>query len=195
MLVKDDIYNAAVNLQTSLQTHVIYVNLSHLSFMLCNMYIPPAVLGAQGELTRLFSQLPTPFIILGDFNAKNILWGSDRTDETGRMLSNVCAGLKLILLNTIANTHLSLASSALDITSCSPCVAIHLEWSVLPDLYCSDHYPRIIHFSTPWPNKFWHLNQIIRCADWVAFSQSVILEDQEFPSVDSMMDYFMGSLL
>jgi hypothetical protein len=29
----------------------------------------------------------------------------------------------------------------------------------------------------------------------VAFSQSVILEDQEFPSVDSMMDYFMGSLL
>jgi hypothetical protein len=64
-LLKDNI-TAAFNLQTPLQACAIRVSLRHLSFMLCNVYNPPAVPVAQGDLIHLFSQLSSPFIILGD---------------------------------------------------------------------------------------------------------------------------------
>jgi hypothetical protein len=68
--VQDSIYTAAVNLQTPLQASVVHINLPRLSLTLCDTYTPPTALIAQGDLTHLVSQLPTPFIILGDSNAK-----------------------------------------------------------------------------------------------------------------------------
>jgi hypothetical protein len=56
----------------------------------------------------LISQLPPPLILLGDFNAKNILWGAALTDERGRLVSDVSAGFDLILLNSGAHTHTQL---------------------------------------------------------------------------------------
>jgi hypothetical protein len=62
------------------------------------------------ELKLMFLQMPTPFIIVANFNAtKKICGGSDLSDERGKVFSDVLAGLNLILLNTGANTPLSLA--------------------------------------------------------------------------------------
>jgi hypothetical protein len=56
-------------------------------------------------LKNLVSQLQPPFILLFEFNAKNILWGAVLTDGWGRSVYDVCAGFDLILLNTGAHTH------------------------------------------------------------------------------------------
>jgi hypothetical protein len=125
----------------------------------------------------LISQLPPPLILLGDFNAKNILWGAAITDERGRLISDVCAGFDMILLSSGARTHLCLMSwtlSALDLTFCSLGLAVHLEWSILADLHGSDHYALNLHAATRFPILSRHPNWIIRHADWESFSVSYI---------------------
>jgi hypothetical protein len=130
-----------------MQVIAVRVHLPNLCFTLPNIYLPPVIPVSPADLTNLISQLPPPFILLGDFNTKNILWGV-LTDKRGRSVHDVCAGFDLILLNTGAHTHLCLGSgtlSALDLTFCSPGLAVNLDWSVLPDLHGSDHYPVNLH--------------------------------------------------
>jgi hypothetical protein len=146
----------------------------------------------------LISQLPPPLILIGDFNAKNILWGAAITGERGRLISDVCAGFDLIILSSGARTHLCVmsgTSSALDLTFCSLGIAVHLEWSILADLHGSDHYALNLHTATRFPILSGHPNCIIRHAAWESFSQSVTLEDREFPSVDFMVEHFTSAVL
>jgi hypothetical protein len=106
------------------------VHLLNLCFTLCNTYVPPVIPVSPADLTNLIPQLPLPFIPLGDFNAKNILWGAVLTDEGGRSVHDICAGFYLIILNTGAHKHLCLGSgtlSALDLTFRSPGIAVHLD--------------------------------------------------------------------
>jgi hypothetical protein len=103
----------------------------------------------------------------------------------------------LILLNTGAHTHLFLGSgtsSALNLAFCSPGLVVHLDWSILADLHGSDHYPVNLHISTPSPTVSRHPKWITKHADWAGFSQSLIFEDQEFPSVNSMVEYFRSTV-
>jgi hypothetical protein len=57
------------------------IHLHSLCFTLYNIYLPQAIPVSPGDLTILISQLPPLFILLGDFNAKNILWGAVIIDE------------------------------------------------------------------------------------------------------------------
>jgi hypothetical protein len=90
--------------------------------------------------------------------------------------------------------HLNLGSetsSALDLALCNPGLTIHFEWSILADLYRSNHNPVNLHISTTCPVISQHLNWITGCADKEAFSQSLTFEDWEFPSVIFMVKYFI----
>jgi hypothetical protein len=78
---------------------------------MCNIYLPPSLTVSAEELTNLIPQLPPPLILLGDFNAKNILWGAALTDERVGLVSDVSAGFDLILLNSGAHTHTHTALS------------------------------------------------------------------------------------
>jgi hypothetical protein len=103
-----------------------------LRFILCNIYLPPAIAVYSADLSNLIEQLFPPIILLGDFNAKKIL----------RVVA-LYAEFHLILERRV-HTHLCLGSgtlSTLDLTFCSLQLAVHCEWSPLPDLHGSDHYP------------------------------------------------------
>jgi hypothetical protein len=76
------------------------------SFTLCNISLLSAIPIDQGEVSYLLSLLPLPFILLGDFNSENIPWGAVLANKRGRVLSDVCIGCNLLLLNTGANMHL-----------------------------------------------------------------------------------------
>ncbi|GBL79203.1 putative RNA-directed DNA polymerase from transposon X-element [Araneus ventricosus] len=47
----------------------------------CSVYLPPHDVISQQDLDTLVDQLPTPFILLGDFNGHSTLWGSDVTNS------------------------------------------------------------------------------------------------------------------
>jgi endonuclease/exonuclease/phosphatase family metal-dependent hydrolase len=46
--------------------------------------IPPNSALGLAQLKNLADQLPTPFIIMGDFNGHNPLWGSKTTTDKGK---------------------------------------------------------------------------------------------------------------
>jgi len=49
---------------------------------ICNIYVPPSSVLDEQSLTSLLQQLPPPFILMGDFNAHHLLWGSSKLNLT-----------------------------------------------------------------------------------------------------------------
>lgn len=130
IIVKDCICCIPVSLCALLQVIAVDVYILNLCSTLCNIYLPPAVPISPGDVTNLMSQLPLPFILLGDLNAKNILRGADNADKRGRSVYDVYAEFGLILLNTSTPTHLCLGlgtSSGLDLVFYSLGLAVHLD--------------------------------------------------------------------
>ena len=63
-----------IDLQTELQATAVSVTLDR-EITLCSVYIPPSFSLNSQHLDNLLQQLPTPYILLGDYNGHNILWG------------------------------------------------------------------------------------------------------------------------
>jgi hypothetical protein len=104
--IKDCIHCIPVSVCSPLQVAVVRRPTYPVSAWLSVVYIYSlAIPVSSANLTNLIAQLPPPLILLGDFNAKNFLWGAALTDEGGRLVSDVCAGFDLIILNTGAHTH------------------------------------------------------------------------------------------
>ena len=51
------------------------------------------------DLQALLDQLPQPFILMGDFNAKHILWGADRCDHRGQVIEELLDNNDIVLMN------------------------------------------------------------------------------------------------
>ena len=70
ILVRDNIVHSYVNLNTDLQAVAVRITLDK-TITLCSVYIPPNSALGLAQLKNLADQLPTPFIVMGDFNGHN----------------------------------------------------------------------------------------------------------------------------
>ena len=85
--VRKDIHHNKINLRTTLQVVALEICLvGRGKRTLCSIYLPPTDQVTEQELIDLLEQLPAPLILLGDFNAHNPLWGSEKMSTRGRML-------------------------------------------------------------------------------------------------------------
>lgn len=86
---------------------------------------------------------PSPFVIMGDFNAASTSWGSKRTNMRGEVLEEWAASLDLVLLNvgTSPTCIRAQGTSVVDLTWCSPDMAKNMSnWRVIGDTETmSDH--------------------------------------------------------
>ncbi|GFT21428.1 putative RNA-directed DNA polymerase from transposon X-element [Trichonephila clavipes] len=141
-----------VLIRTSLQAVAVQVSIFS-TVTICNVYLPPNVPLNFRELQELIDQLPSPFILLGDFNAHHMLWGCQDVNSRGK--------------------------SAIDLSICSPSLLLNLTWSVLDNPLGSDHFPVVISYATPIAcasirQPRWKFDQ----ADWETFrTQADITED------------------
>ena len=159
-----------VPLNTTLQAVAAIVNLKT-RFTICNLYLPPSQTVTIDILNDLFSQLPKPCLILGDFNAYSVAWGCNTTNPRGRSVEQFIDQNNLILLNNGSPTHPNQnTDTAIDLSFSSPAISQDFEWKTLPSTLDSDHFPIIIttqepeYTSTP---KF-----ILKRADWAAYRNS-----------------------
>ena len=105
-------------------------------------------------MTELSQQLPSPVLLLGDFNSYHDMWGCERTDPRGVIMANTIDSLNLVLLNSGQPTRITLESeTAIDLSICSPTLAPQLTWDVLPSSHDSDHNPVIISLVSNQPNN------------------------------------------
>ena len=100
------------------------------------------------DLDDLVPQLPSPFILLIDFNGHNIIWGSKDINDKGRIIENCIDNHGLCLYNTKAPTYLHPATgtyTSLDLSICFPTLLLDYDWNVHDDLCGSDHFPVLLN--------------------------------------------------
>ncbi|GFT36082.1 CCHC-type domain-containing protein [Trichonephila clavipes] len=170
-----------VLIRTSLQAVAVQVSIFS-TVTVCNVYLPPNVPLNFRELQELIDQLPSPFVLLGDFNARHLLWGCQDVNSRGKVVEKLLTELDLTLLNDGSNTYFhspTQSFSAIDLSICSPSLLLNLTWSVLDNPLGSDHFPVVISYATPIAcatirQPRWKFDQ----ADWKTFrTQADITED------------------
>jgi len=88
----------------------------------------------------------TKKLILGDFNSWGTNWGSPSDNSRGNTLQSFLNDTNLILLNCEFPTHFSNPNTYthIDLSFCSPELAIDSEWNTIEDLHGSDHFPILL---------------------------------------------------
>lgn len=168
--VKENIPAKEHTLNTNVQAIAIQIQYPF-KLTICNIYLP-SFNWHKNDLVQLFNQLPPPYLVVGDFNAHNPLWGSARLDLPGTIIEEILNELDLVILNNGEGTFLNSRSnnfSAIDLSFCSANVAPKLGWECLNNQSFSDHFPIKINFagcisSETYPNKY-----ILERADWDLF--------------------------
>ncbi|KAE9528885.1 hypothetical protein AGLY_012460 [Aphis glycines] len=124
-----------ITLVTNLEAVAVKISVKY-KLTICNFYT---------DIQNIIDQLPTPFIILGDFNSHNILWGCNDTDQRGRIIEKILDNNNSInILNNGQATRISTSTgnlSAIDLSLSSATISPHLEWNTMPELSSSDHFP------------------------------------------------------
>lgn len=187
-----------IMLNTNLQAVAVSVTL-HRVITFCSIYIPPSSKLSIKDLDNLILQLPAPYILLGDFNGHNILWGSKDINEKGKIVEDFVGKHNLCLYNDKIPTYLHPATgtySFLDLSICFPTLLLDYDWKVHDDLCGSDHFPLFLNNIGPdveEPISRWKLNK----ADWLKF-QSLCEErliENTLVCADDPIDLFTSTLL
>ena len=187
VLVRDGLSQYTVPLNTSFQAVAVSVKF-HKRVTVCSIYLPPNE--PQFELDRLedlIRQLPEPFVVLGDFNAHNSLWGSEKTCRKGKVLERFIARNNICLLDSKEPTHVSRAHgtfSHVDLSFCSSSLMNDFHWGVNDDLMDSDHFPIMLQIKDKFvagSRERW----VLQKADWAAFHQ-IDWDRDDWGALDSM---------
>ncbi|GFV81160.1 putative RNA-directed DNA polymerase from transposon X-element [Trichonephila clavipes] len=135
-----------VTLHTSLQAMAVRIHI-HSLVTVCCVYLPANDVVPQVDLKQLVCQLPAPFILLGDFNGHNPLWGHNDTNSRGRQIEQLISDHCLCLLNNDEKTYFHAPTRtfhSLDLAICSPTLLLLLNFEVDKDLHNSVHFPLLV---------------------------------------------------
>lgn len=147
--VHDSIQAEEICLQTEYQAVAVKMHLQT-PVTLCSIYLHHDDKVNKRDLKKVTEQLSKPFIITGDFNGHNCIWGSDHTDARGRCIEEFIGEENINLLNTGSPTHFHIytgKSTAIDLSLGSPSISHLLNWRSCEQLYSSDHYPQVIEIN------------------------------------------------
>lgn len=192
-LVKHTIGHTNLDINTDLQAVAIRCQLDKY-YTICNIYLPPNTPVTLDQMLNLLSQLPEPYILVGDFNARHPLWGDVITNEKGKLVENLLGAAPCSIINDGNPTHLHSQTDSLtciDLSIVSPEIVPELQWSVCNSLYNSDHYPIIIEI----PDTSYNLcppKYIYEKADWNRFKIEAECERNinSFENIDEAVEYF-----
>lgn len=147
------------------------VRLNNMSLTVASVYIPPSTPASHRDYRTIFDGLQTPFLVAGDINAHNQLWGSRRTDRRGELWNDIFDSMNLCLLNDGSPTFLrrDFSTDVLDVSICSRDIARSSVWTTDVDGRGSDHLPIYITFDgcSPKPRC-----KSVRLTNWATFRTS-----------------------
>ena len=198
VMAQNKIPHQHIFLNTTLQAVAVTVTL-HRVLTICNIYIPPTSPIRDHDLDSLVTQLPSPFIIVGDLNGHNPIWGSPDINERGRKISDFLDRHQLCLYNNKSPTYLHPATGTLthlDLSICHPSLLLDYSWRVFDDLCGSDHFPVVLeNLGAPISDHIprWKLHK----ANWDKFqslSLQTLTTDKVKNCTDSLL-YFTSQVL
>lgn len=181
LLTHKSIYTEPIPLTTNLQVNAIKIKPSNLNYTItiANIYIHPNDTPSKNEIMNLINQLPHPFILCGDFNAHNRIWGDSNNCQKGKTVEDILNSSPGISLmnNPRKKTFFSFAHktySAIDLTLVSTSISSSIEWNTHPELCTSDHYPIISQIqSTKEFNAEKKTIWLYNKADWQKYHEEI----------------------
>lgn len=174
LFLRDDVIFDDLQIRSNLQVVAARVKVP-VNITLCNVYLPDANWTLE-NLNSIVDQLEHPFILMGDFNAHNTMWGSIKVDTRGRLLERWLENEELVLLNTGCKTNFNTKSnifSAIDLTIATCRLLIKVSWKTEDELYNSDHFPIVVELDGPKMNDSVPIRWNTRKADWTKFSENL----------------------
>ncbi|MCG8430697.1 MAG: endonuclease/exonuclease/phosphatase family protein [Candidatus Omnitrophica bacterium] len=146
LYVKEGIPHRSLSLNTNLQAVAVKITVGK-PFTLCSIYMPWCEPFSQTDLNRLLDQLPSPYILMGDFNSHSPLWGSPVTNPRGKIIEKLVSDSNLFIFNDGSPTYFHAPSNTfthLDLSLAHPSLSNDFSWSVANDLHGSDHFPTLL---------------------------------------------------
>ena len=193
-LIKQNIPYYPIAIDTPLEAIAFRINLTR-ELTICNIYITPTEEFTTEQLHNLLQQLPPPFLLVGDFNARSEVWGDSLTNQHGRKIENLLLTSDIIIMNTGLPTHIHLQTgteSCIDLSICSPCLATEMTWETVEDSYNSDHYPIIIkQITNSQPNDNPSTAYNFEKADWTRYKSLTIVSNEFFDAsknIDNLVE-------
>lgn len=186
------------------------IHVSGSKISVVNFYNPCKKLN-DSILNRLTNKIEhNQFLIVGDFNAHNPLWGSEKTDQNGTTVENFIHEKDFVILNDGAGTRIDPRSgkfSCLDLSITSPKLSSKCSWSVMQHTFGSDHFPIFTQLLLDGPQKVnsyaenenkeepntWSFKNI----DWSVFAErceNITECSGNFTDAKKMYTYFMKRL-
>ena len=144
-LLRKDIPLQQINVDSELQVIAVKTTL-HKPVNISSIYISPHDSINDQKLDKLIEQIPKPYILLGDLNSHDTIWGYLKTNKKGSDLEKVIKSNNLCILNNKTPTYLNPSTgcySAIDITLSDPSSYMDYTWRAL------DHFPIILKFTQP----------------------------------------------
>lgn len=183
ILIKNSIAAKQINLTTNLEAVAITTIVPNFQkITICNIYLPQNHPFTITQIESLIQQLPSPFIITGDVNSYNPLWGSDDIDSRGRKIEKIIND-GIILLNDQSHTHFCSRTgtfSKIDLSMCDATLAPPLTWETLQHIYGLGHFPIKIMFPTNslnQPRKIWNIKKV----NWHGYKTAAKINTSDIP--------------
>ena len=178
LYISNKLLHHQIQLRTTLNAVGVKIKIAHLDLTVVSIYLSPT--SPVPPISRLLSQLPTPFLVLGDFNAHHRTWGCNTTYTRGTQLLRILDDLDLTHLSTLIPTHITtrrgeVTHSVIDLAITDPRTATLFTQHVADDPLFSDHYP--IHYNLEVPSGQTNFNFLprwnLKKADWTAFPNHI----------------------
>ncbi|GBN76997.1 hypothetical protein AVEN_19540-1 [Araneus ventricosus] len=199
LLAASHIPSMSLNLNTNLQAVAIRIQMQSL-VTVYSLYLPPSERISQTDLNNLISQLPSPFIILGDLNGHSPFWGSTDSNSRGLQIEQFLADHNLYLLNSDEKTHFHLPTRtfhSVHLAISSQSLLPFLNLTVDNDLYNSDHFPLIVTDNRHSPaNSYRPPKYILNVANWEKFTSlsNINSETIKSSSIEQALSYIVNSI-
>ena len=117
LLINKSCLFSEVHLNTPLQVVAARVTLNKVVTFF-SIYLPPSNHVAKTDLINLIEQLPSSFVLLGDFSSHSLVWGHESYNSRGQMLEDLFSEMDLCILIDGSSTYIHPATgstSALDL--------------------------------------------------------------------------------
>lgn len=132
------------NIESYIEGNSVNISLNSLEIVISNLYLPPNC----NINNLMLDDIKTHenHLIVGDFNAKNVLWGSPGTDPRGRLVEEFLENNNIVCLNDGFGTHLNHDGnvSHLDLALGKGRIPGLADFEILKDSWGSDHYPVVV---------------------------------------------------